>query len=72
MASWQRVTAPVLMLLADEGYVQQRFASQPDEFQRRLRCFQHHQMLTITDASHNLQHDQPEQVAAALENFLQT
>jgi pimeloyl-ACP methyl ester carboxylesterase len=29
-------------------------------------------MLTITDASHNLQHDQPEQVAAALENFLQT
>ena len=70
MASWRRVTAPVLMLLADEGYVQQRFASQPEEFQRRLQCFRHQKALTITNASHNLQHDQPEQVAAALENFL--
>lgn len=70
MGSWRQVTAPVLMLLADEGYVQQRFASQPDELQRRLQCFQNHQLLTITGTSHNLQHDQPEQVAAAIENFL--
>jgi pimeloyl-ACP methyl ester carboxylesterase len=58
------------MLLADEGYVQQRFASQPVELQRRLQCFQNHQLQTITGTSHNLQHDQPEQVAAAIENFL--
>ena len=70
MASWQRITAPVLMLMADQGFIHQRFASAPDELQRRLDCFKVHQVVTITDASHNLQHDQPELVAAALDQFL--
>lgn len=71
MASWQRITAPVLMLVADHGFVQQRFGNDPVEFQRRLDCFKDRQVVTISDAGHNVQHDQPEQVAAALEQFLQ-
>jgi pimeloyl-ACP methyl ester carboxylesterase len=70
MASWQRIMAPVLMLVADQGFVQQRFAKDPAELQRRLDCFKDHQVVNITDAGHNIQHDQPEQVAAALEKFL--
>jgi pimeloyl-ACP methyl ester carboxylesterase len=70
MASWQRITAPVLMLMADQGFVQQRFGNDPVEMQRRLDCFKDHQVVTISDAGHNVQHDQPEQVAAALEQFL--
>jgi pimeloyl-ACP methyl ester carboxylesterase len=70
MASWQQITAPVLMLMADQGFVQQRFATEPEELQQRLRCFKNRQIVTITDSGHNLQHDQPEQVAAALEQFL--
>jgi len=70
MASWQRITAPVLMLMADQGFVHQRFANDPAELQRRLDCFKQHQIVTIADAGHNLQHDQPEQVAAALDQFL--
>ena len=42
----------------------------PDELQRRLGCFADVRVLTIADAGHNLQHDQPEQVAAVLEDFL--
>ena len=70
MASWQRITAPVLMLFADLGFVQQRFASNPAELQRRLACFKDPQVVTISDAGHNIQHDQPEQVADALDHFL--
>lgn len=70
MASWQRITAPVLMLTADQGYVHQRFGDFPEELQRRLECFKNRLVMTISDAGHNIQHDQPEQVAAALDKFL--
>lgn len=70
MASWRRITAPVLMMVADQGFIHQRFANDPDELQRRLACFKNCQHVTIADAGHNVQHDQPEQVAAALDQFL--
>lgn len=70
MACWSRITAPVLMLIADEGYVQQRFGTDPAEYRRRLGCFARCEVVTITGSGHNVQHDQPEQVAAALERFL--
>lgn len=70
MASWQRITAPVLMLMADQGFVQKRFANNPIELQKRLECFKDRRLVTISDAGHNVQHDQPEQVARALDHFL--
>ncbi len=70
MAWWQCIVAPVLMLVADQGFVQQRFANNPAEMQRRLDCFKDKQVITISDAGHNVQHDQPEQLALALEQFL--
>ena len=70
MASWQRIAAPVLMLMADQGFVHQRFGNDPDELQRRLQCFKNRQDITVVDAGHNVQHDQPEQVARALDQFL--
>lgn len=70
MASWRGIRAPVLMMLADKGYVAERFAGEPAEIERRLACFADMRRVTITDSGHNLQHDQPEQVAAAIEGFL--
>ena len=70
MASWQRITEPVLMLFADRGFVHQRFANNPTELQRRLTCYKDHQVVTISDTGHNVQHDQPEQVADPLDRFL--
>jgi pimeloyl-ACP methyl ester carboxylesterase len=70
MSSWRQITAPVLMLKADQGFVQQRFGNDTVEMQRRLDCFHSRQMTTISESGHNVQHDQPEQVARALESFL--
>lgn len=70
MAAWRKVSAPVLVMVAAEGFVVQRFGADGDEFRRRVGCFSDVRVTTITDAGHNLQHDQPERVAAALEAFL--
>ena len=61
---------PVLMLLSDEGFVHERFGDDPVEQERRLAAFRNLQVETIGDCSHNLQHDQPHRVAAALERYL--
>jgi pimeloyl-ACP methyl ester carboxylesterase len=66
---WQKIEAPVLMLVADQGYVQQRFGHDPDEYRNRLASFPDARVKTIADSGHNIQHDQPEQIAAALEEF---
>lgn len=70
MACWRQVRAPTLMLFAEHGYVQERFGDEQDELQRRLDCFADARVATIADCGHNLQHDQPERVAAAIEEFL--
>lgn len=69
LACWRAVVAPVLLLFAESGFVQERLGNAPEELQRRIDCFGHCQVLTIADSGHNLQHDQPERVAAALEAF---
>lgn len=71
MAYWRGITAPVLMLVAEHGFVQHRFGADPEEYQRRLDCFARLELVTVPEAGHNLQHDQPEIVAAALDAFLQ-
>lgn len=70
MASWQRITAPVLMLIAKYGLVKHRFGNTPDEFERRLSAFPNVQVVDVPDSGHNVQHDQPELVAQAVEAFL--
>ena len=69
-ATWRKIEAPVLMLVADKGYVYDRLGNDPDEYRDRIGSFSNVQVVTITDAGHNVQHDQPEQVASALEAFL--
>jgi pimeloyl-ACP methyl ester carboxylesterase len=69
-ATWRKIEAPVLMLIADQGYVNQRFSNDPDEYRSRIESFSNVQVVTIADSGHNVQHDQPEQIAAALEAFL--
>lgn len=67
---WSKITAPVLVLAADQGFMHQRFGNDPDEYRSRIESFANVQVIKITDSGHNVQHDQPEQVAAALEKFL--
>ena len=70
MAIWRQITAPVLMLFADQGLVHERFAGEAEDYHQRLASFPNVQVVTITDSGHNVQHDQPEQVALALERQL--
>jgi pimeloyl-ACP methyl ester carboxylesterase len=69
-AAWRKVEAPVLMLIADDGYVRQRFVDAPDEYRNRMESFRNVDVVTIQGSGHNVQHDQPEQVAAAIEKFM--
>ena len=70
MNFWRSITCPVQMLIADDGFVFERFGTDSDEYKERISCFNELQVVRITDAGHNIQHDQPEQVATALERFL--
>lgn len=69
MAAWRKATAPTLMIKAEKGFVNQRFGRDSEEFWRRAGCFSQLRVEWIADAGHNLQHDQPEAVAACLEPF---
>lgn len=69
-ATWKKIEAPVLMLIADQGYVHHRFDNDPDEYRSRIQSFSSVKVVTIADSGHNVQHDQPEQIALALEEFL--
>jgi pimeloyl-ACP methyl ester carboxylesterase len=71
-ATWRKIEAPVLILVADQGYVRKRFENDPAEYRSRIESFSYVQVVTISDSGHNVQHDQPEQIAAALEEFLVT
>ena len=62
-------TAPVRLVTADEGYVMQRFQKHPEELQRRMACFVNGSIAGIDDCGHNVQHDQPEKLAALIESF---
>jgi pimeloyl-ACP methyl ester carboxylesterase len=70
LASWRKISAPVLMVIADHGFVTHRFGNDPNEYRRRLAAFNDAQVITIADAGHNVQHDQPDEVARVLEGFL--
>ena len=70
MECWRKITAPVQLQVAEHGLIRQRFGGDPAEFSRRAGCFQNLTQVTVEDSGHNVQHDQPEQVAAHLEAFL--
>jgi pimeloyl-ACP methyl ester carboxylesterase len=70
MANWKKIAAPVLLLIAEYGLVNHRFGNSPTEFNKRIACFKNLTIVNIPDSAHSLQHDQPELVAATLEQFL--
>ena len=69
-ASWRKIAAPVLLVIAEGGYVQTRFGNDSDEYRSRVECFANLRVAYIANSGHNLQHDQPEQLALLLEDYL--
>ncbi|MEI8303637.1 MAG: alpha/beta fold hydrolase [Burkholderiales bacterium] len=68
-ACWQRIEAPVLLILA--GLVEPRRAFLHTEpFQRRLRAVRSLSLHTLEGAGHMVHHDRPEALAPLIEAFL--
>ncbi|SRR6266581_2821267 len=68
-ACWRCITAPVLWVVAEESFVARHFRDRPDDYRERLGCFGELREVRLADAGHNMHHDQPLRLAAALEEF---
>ncbi len=69
-ACWDRVTAPVLWVDAAESETLKRMGLSAAEHAARRGAFRKLRYVTVPGAGHMLHHDQPEQVARLIEDFL--
>jgi pimeloyl-ACP methyl ester carboxylesterase len=69
-ACWRRVTAPVLWVEGGESQTLARLRIEGAELEERKRCFARLTARTLAEAGHMLHHDQPEQLAGMVEEFL--
>ena len=69
-ACWERVTAPVLWIDAAESETRTRMKLTAAELAERRNAFKTLKYESIENAGHMLHHDQPEQVARLIEDFL--
>ena len=71
IACWRRVTAPVLWVTGrDSRLFREFFAAESEDYRSRIACFRDVREVMVEDAGHNLHHDQPEQVARLIEEFM--
>ena len=71
MACWAQIAAPVLWVEGADSRGVNSLRGEPDGYEDRLAAFQTlADIVTIEDAGHNIHHDQPESLAAAIEKFL--
>jgi pimeloyl-ACP methyl ester carboxylesterase len=71
-ACWQQVRAPVLWVDAAESESLKRVGLSEAQYAERRAAFRDLRYATVPDAGHMLHHDQPEEVARLIEDFLST
>ena len=71
-ACWRKVTAPMLWVEGAESETAARLRVDAAELEARKRRFPNLTARTVAGAGHMLHHDQPEQTAALVEEFLRT
>jgi len=70
LACWREVTAPVLWVEGAESQSIKRMKLDPTQVAERRAAFRNLRYATVPDAGHMLHHDQPQAVAALIEEFL--
>jgi pimeloyl-ACP methyl ester carboxylesterase len=70
LACWRQITAPVLWVEGEKSSLQGRIARDPEGYEARGAAIQDLQVTRVDDAGHNVHHDQPEQLAAVIEQFM--
>lgn len=68
-ACWRKIRAPVLWLLQEGDAWRQSRGLDAAAFEHMKSCFAHLREVRVADCGHNMQHDQPEKLAAEIENF---
>ena len=68
-ACWNAITAPTLVISANQSEMLTKWITE-DDFRDRLTHFRHLTEARIDGAGHMMQHDQPELLAALIEEFL--
>ncbi|MBA3599508.1 MAG: alpha/beta hydrolase [Methylibium sp.] len=73
LACWARITAPVLWVEGRQTDVAKYWGDRypRNEFETRLKVVPKVERVILEDAGHMLHHDQPEQLAAHIERFLE-
>lgn len=69
-AVWQQVSAPVLWVDASESGALKRIGLGAEQYAERRAAIENLRHVTVPDAGHMLHHDQPEALAALIEEFL--
>ena len=70
-ACWNRVSAQVLFVAGrDSFFFKQFYPLESPEFRERLAAYQNLREVLLDDCGHNIHHDQPEQLAALIEDFI--
>lgn len=71
LACWREITAPVLWVEGADSRGINSLRGAPEGYEERLAAFNTLAgVVTVENAGHNIHHDQPEKLAAAMENFL--
>jgi pimeloyl-ACP methyl ester carboxylesterase len=72
LATYRRITAPVLSVTASGDSMSQWWKGQYDlaQYQDRLKVVQRVQQSVVQDAGHMIHHDQPDALARLIEPFL--
>ncbi|RPI45806.1 MAG: alpha/beta hydrolase [Betaproteobacteria bacterium] len=70
LACWRQITAPVLWVEGGKSGLHARIARDPEGYEARCAAIQDLQVTRIDDAGHNVHHDQPEQLAQVIEQFM--
>jgi pimeloyl-ACP methyl ester carboxylesterase len=68
-ACWNAITAPILVVAANQSEMLTRWIGE-DDYSDRLTHFRNLTQARIDQAGHMMHHDQPEQLAALIEEFL--
>jgi len=69
-ACWREVSAPVLWVDAAESDTLKRIGLSAAQHAERRNSFRNLKHVTVKDAGHMLHHDQPEELARLIEEFL--
>jgi pimeloyl-ACP methyl ester carboxylesterase len=70
LACWKQITAPVLWVWGDGNWMRRWLKDNEADLEQRRASFRNLTERTLPDAGHMMHHDQPEALAAVLEEFL--